>query len=267
MLFIVNIWRRGWTLPILGVGLWALIAVVAGAIYPQVIQRLQVAPNEPEKEAPYIERNIEATQEAMGFSVARDRGPAVRPRDRQGRHRPGRQPADGPEHPDLGPFGGGAGQDLPPAAAGAGLLPDQRRRRRPLRAQRSAHPGRHLGARPQHRQRPPRHVDGQAPHLHPRLRRRGGAGQRQGDDRRARVRRAGTCPTWPRRRSSSWSSRRSTSGRTSRGTSWSAPASRSSATRTTRARSSRPTPGPTACRSTTPSRKPPSRCGSATSTR
>ena len=68
VLFIINIWRRGWTLPILGVGLWALVAVVAGAIYPQFIQRFQVTPNEPERERPYIERNIEATRAAMGMS-------------------------------------------------------------------------------------------------------------------------------------------------------------------------------------------------------
>ena len=68
VLFIVNIWRRGWTLPILGVGLWALVAVVAGAIYPQFVQRFQVTPNEPEREQPYIARNIAATREAMGLS-------------------------------------------------------------------------------------------------------------------------------------------------------------------------------------------------------
>ena len=67
VLFIINIWRRGWTLPILGIGLWALIAVIAGAIYPQFVQRVQVEPNEPEKEAEYIERNIEATTAAMGL--------------------------------------------------------------------------------------------------------------------------------------------------------------------------------------------------------
>jgi uncharacterized membrane protein (UPF0182 family) len=67
-LFIVNIWRRGWTLPILGVGLWALVAVVAGAIYPEFIQRVRVSPNEPEREQPYIGRNIEATREAMGLA-------------------------------------------------------------------------------------------------------------------------------------------------------------------------------------------------------
>lgn len=67
LLFIINIWRRGWTLPILGVGLWALVAVVAGAIYPQFVQRVQVTPNEPERERPYIVRNIAATREAIGM--------------------------------------------------------------------------------------------------------------------------------------------------------------------------------------------------------
>ena len=68
ILFIINIWRRGWTLPIVGVGLWALVAVVAGAIYPEFIQRVRVTPNESQKERPYIERNIEATRVAMGIS-------------------------------------------------------------------------------------------------------------------------------------------------------------------------------------------------------
>ncbi len=67
VLFIINIWRRGWALPILGVGLWALIAVVAGAVYPQFVQRVQVEPNEPAKEREYIARNIEATTAAMGL--------------------------------------------------------------------------------------------------------------------------------------------------------------------------------------------------------
>lgn len=65
VLFIVNIRRRGWVLPMLGVGLWGLVAVVAGGIYPQVIQRFQVSPNESTLEEPFIERNIAATREAM----------------------------------------------------------------------------------------------------------------------------------------------------------------------------------------------------------
>lgn len=68
LIFIVNIWRRGWTLPILGVGLWALVAVVAGAIYPQFVQRIKVTPNEPDRERPYIEYNIAATRDAIGLA-------------------------------------------------------------------------------------------------------------------------------------------------------------------------------------------------------
>lgn len=69
LLFLVNIFRRGWTLPVVGIGLWALVAVVAGAIYPQFIQRFTVTPNEPERERPFIERNIEATREALGLDA------------------------------------------------------------------------------------------------------------------------------------------------------------------------------------------------------
>jgi uncharacterized protein len=67
VLFIVNIWRRGWVLPALGVGLWALVAVVAGGIYPAFVQRFQVQPNELAQESQFIERNIEATRTAHGL--------------------------------------------------------------------------------------------------------------------------------------------------------------------------------------------------------
>ena len=68
VLLIVNIWRRGWVLPVLAVGLWAFVAVVVGTIYPAIIQRVRVEPAESSREAPYIERNIEATRAAMGLS-------------------------------------------------------------------------------------------------------------------------------------------------------------------------------------------------------
>ncbi len=69
LLFLVNIFRRGWTLPVLGIGLWALVAVVAGAIYPEFVQRVSVSPNEPERERPFIERNLEATADAIGLDT------------------------------------------------------------------------------------------------------------------------------------------------------------------------------------------------------
>jgi hypothetical protein len=67
-LFVVNIFRRGWTLPAVAVGLWMFVAVVAGGIYPQYVQRFRVEPNESARERPYIERNIVATRAALGLS-------------------------------------------------------------------------------------------------------------------------------------------------------------------------------------------------------
>lgn len=66
-LLVANIWRRGWALPSVAVGLWALIAVLAGGIYPAVIQQFQVAPDELARERTYIERNIEATRLGLGL--------------------------------------------------------------------------------------------------------------------------------------------------------------------------------------------------------
>ena len=66
-LFLYNIFRRGWVLPVLGVGLWAFVAVVAGTILPAFIQKFKVEPSESSKERPYIERNIAATRDAMNL--------------------------------------------------------------------------------------------------------------------------------------------------------------------------------------------------------
>lgn len=68
VLLMVNVRRRGWVLPVLAVGLWGLIALIAGAIYPAFIQRFIVQPSESTKERPYIERNIAATQQAFGLA-------------------------------------------------------------------------------------------------------------------------------------------------------------------------------------------------------
>jgi uncharacterized membrane protein (UPF0182 family) len=66
-LFVVNIFRRGWVLPAVAMGLWAFVAIVVGGIYPQWVQRFQVQPNELARERPYIERNIAATRSAHGI--------------------------------------------------------------------------------------------------------------------------------------------------------------------------------------------------------
>jgi hypothetical protein len=67
VLFIANIFRRGWVFPIIAVGLWGFISIVVGTIYPAYIQRIQVQPNEFSREQPYIKRNITATRAAFGL--------------------------------------------------------------------------------------------------------------------------------------------------------------------------------------------------------
>ncbi len=66
-LFLVNILRRGWVLPVIAVGVWALISVVIGAAYPAAVQQFQVQPTESTKERPYIQRNITATRTAFNL--------------------------------------------------------------------------------------------------------------------------------------------------------------------------------------------------------
>ncbi len=65
VLFLVNIRQRGWRLPVLAVGLWAVVALVAGTVYPAVVQRFLVQPNVSTRELPYIGFNLEATSRAF----------------------------------------------------------------------------------------------------------------------------------------------------------------------------------------------------------
>ncbi len=67
-LFVWNIFRRGWVLPVIAVGLWAFVAVIIGTIYPAYYQRFKVNPNQLAKEQPYIGRNIEGTRDAFGIA-------------------------------------------------------------------------------------------------------------------------------------------------------------------------------------------------------
>jgi uncharacterized membrane protein (UPF0182 family) len=64
-LFVVNIWRRGWALPVIAVGLWGFVSVVVGTIAPALTQKYTVENSELAKERPYLERNIAATRAAF----------------------------------------------------------------------------------------------------------------------------------------------------------------------------------------------------------
>jgi len=68
ILLVINSYRQGWVLPVIGVGLWAFISIVLGAIYPAIIQKFVVDPAQGQKELPYIARNIAATRYAYDIA-------------------------------------------------------------------------------------------------------------------------------------------------------------------------------------------------------
>ena len=70
VLLIWNVRQRGWRLPVIAVGLWAVVALVAGAIYPAIIQKFRVEPSQSKRERPYIQRNIDLTQKAFALDTA-----------------------------------------------------------------------------------------------------------------------------------------------------------------------------------------------------
>ncbi|WP_449487897.1 UPF0182 family membrane protein [Streptomyces purpurascens] len=67
LLFFATLWRRTWQLPVIGFGLMVLSAILIGGLYPAIVQKFQVQPNEQAKEAPYVEKNLEATRKAYGI--------------------------------------------------------------------------------------------------------------------------------------------------------------------------------------------------------
>ncbi len=66
-LFLSTIRTDRWKLPLIASALWLVVAIVGGLVYPSVVQSLVVRPNQEEREAPFIERNVEATRLAMGI--------------------------------------------------------------------------------------------------------------------------------------------------------------------------------------------------------
>ncbi len=68
LILLYNIRQKGWTLPVLAVGIWAFVALVVGIIYPALLQALKVTPAQSSLEAPYIQRNITATRDAYNLN-------------------------------------------------------------------------------------------------------------------------------------------------------------------------------------------------------
>ncbi len=68
VLFIITAIIGRWRLSIVGTALLIVSGLLVGSVYPWIVQRFQVEPSARSLEAPYIERNIEATRDAYGVS-------------------------------------------------------------------------------------------------------------------------------------------------------------------------------------------------------
>ena len=68
LLFFANIVRKSWLLPAAGTALMVGASVLIAGVYPGAVQQFQVKPSESSKEAPYIQRNIDATRAAYDLT-------------------------------------------------------------------------------------------------------------------------------------------------------------------------------------------------------
>lgn len=65
--FIVGGFMKSIKLPVIALALLVLSGAVVGGVWPLILQRVVVEPSQITREAPYIERNIEATRAAYGI--------------------------------------------------------------------------------------------------------------------------------------------------------------------------------------------------------
>jgi len=67
VVILLSVLRRNFRWPLYGLGGWIAAAIIVGVIFPAVVQRFQVQPNELALETPYIEYNIQFTREAFAL--------------------------------------------------------------------------------------------------------------------------------------------------------------------------------------------------------
>ncbi|WP_225907373.1 UPF0182 family protein [Leptolyngbya sp. BL0902] len=83
VLFVLALWRSGFSLPIVGMGLYLAVLILVNGLYPWFQQNFVVEPNELTMERPYIEHNIAFTRQAYNLTeVVAEPFPADSPLDR-----------------------------------------------------------------------------------------------------------------------------------------------------------------------------------------
>ncbi|WP_017934904.1 UPF0182 family membrane protein [Nocardioides sp. Iso805N] len=70
VLLFLNVWRRTWELPSIGLALLVLSSVLLGLIWPAIVQGFQVNPSRSDKERSYVAANIAATRTAYAIDDA-----------------------------------------------------------------------------------------------------------------------------------------------------------------------------------------------------
>lgn len=68
ILFAYSAFAGRWRLPLIGTAMLVVVSLVAGGLYPWVVQRFQVTPTEQSMENQFIQRNIDMTRSAYGLS-------------------------------------------------------------------------------------------------------------------------------------------------------------------------------------------------------
>jgi uncharacterized protein len=69
---VIQISRGGWWFLVAGLVVLAVVWVGGLGVYPALLQRLQVTPNELEAERPYIKHNIRMTRQAYGLEAVKE---------------------------------------------------------------------------------------------------------------------------------------------------------------------------------------------------
>lgn len=83
VLFVLALWRSGFSLPIVGMGMYLAVLILVNGLYPWFQQNFVVEPNELTMERPYIEHNIAFTRQAYNLTdVVVEPFPADSPLDR-----------------------------------------------------------------------------------------------------------------------------------------------------------------------------------------
>ncbi|MFM7251838.1 MAG: UPF0182 family protein [Ilumatobacteraceae bacterium] len=67
LLYLSTLKTDKWRPAIVASALWAVVAIVGGVVYPAAVQSLIVKPNQRDREARYIDYNLEATRFALGI--------------------------------------------------------------------------------------------------------------------------------------------------------------------------------------------------------